>query len=202
MIEESSFYFLSSTAKKFWEKNDLEGQNKMFAFLVKVHKDSFFRRVTYVTGSVPDYLLTEMAENVFLSTWETFNKKGIANEIKITGIEYTGFFYIMFKRAYLKALEKMIRQSKQEYEYGLMQSSDTESIPEINTNEAYSVRVQKALNKISPDCKDLLLWKHVDGLSHDEIASRRKIDRDSSIKMLSRCGKRFREFYSEYKNLE
>jgi RNA polymerase sigma factor (sigma-70 family) len=201
MVREDSYYFLSSTAKRIWQHDDLHGQNEMFRSLAAEHKDFFFRRVIYKTKSVPEFMLEELAENVFLSTWETFNKKGKAGEINIESNQYTGFFYTMFKRAYLKALEKAVRQSREEKEYGKMQSADTMAEPEIKKNETFSIRAQKALDKISPDCKDLLMWKHVHSLSHDEIAKRRNIDRNSSIKMLSRCGKRFREVYAELKNL-
>jgi hypothetical protein len=202
MGKDSGYYFLSSTAQKLWKNNDLSGQNKMLACLAETHKESFFNRVIYKTKTVPEYMLLELAENVFLNTWETFNKKGIAGKMNIAGIEYTGLFYIMFKRAYLKERGKAIRQSKEENEYGKMQSPDIENAGfEIKKDETFSAIVQRALNKISPDCKDLLMWKHVEGLSHDEIAARRKINRDSSIKMLSHCGKRFREIYSDHKNL-
>jgi DNA-directed RNA polymerase specialized sigma24 family protein len=201
MGTDCDYFFLSSTAKEMWKTNDEIGLNKMFACLVKIYKESFFRRVIYKTKNVPEYMLHELAENVFVSAWESFNKKGITGETEIAGIEYTGFLFTIFKRAYLKGLEKAIRQSKEENLYGRMQSQDTETDFGIKKDESFSVRAQKTLNKISPDCKDLLIWKHVQGLSHDEIAARRKIDRDSSIKMLSRCAKRFREIYADFKNL-
>ena len=58
-----------------------------------------------------------------------------------------------------------------------------------------------ALSRLSADCRQLLLWKHVEGLSHDEIARRKQIARSSSIKMVSRCGRRFVEIWRSLVNL-
>jgi hypothetical protein len=43
----------------------------------------------------------------------------------------------------------------------------------------------------------MLIWKHILGLTHDEIARRKNIARSSSIKMLSRCGRRFGEIWRD-----
>ena len=51
--------------------------------------------------------------------------------------------------------------------------------------EIFSSRTQKTLREITPDCKQLLMWKHIEGLSHDEIAERKNIKQ----KLLYKNGK-------------
>ncbi|HLK29915.1 MAG TPA: sigma-70 family RNA polymerase sigma factor [Puia sp.] len=189
-----SHYFLSETALAIWQQNDLLGEKQMFECLYKVNKETFFRRVIFRHSTIKDDILGELAENAFLSAWEAFNENGKAGKIKFASREHTGYFFIVFKNHYLKLLEKENRQEKAKKEILKEQFLAEEEIK--HDAFSFSHKVQKALNKISPDCKDLLRWKHIEGLSHDEIAAKRNINRSSSIKMLSRCGKRFLEIYN------
>ncbi len=195
---EVNYYLQSDTAIEIWNRDDAEGQGKMISGLTNFYKKSFFDQVIYKSNTVPEYRLTELAENAFLSSWEIFNKKGRAGEIAFKSSEYSGFFYIIFKRAYLKLLANEIKIVVAEKEYGKQQALEI-NMP-ITDRDLFSFTTQSALNKISSDCRELLIWKHVDGLSHDEIAVRKNIKRNSSIKMISRCGKRFMKHWQHHSN--
>jgi DNA-directed RNA polymerase specialized sigma24 family protein len=197
--QDCGHYFLSSTAADIWKRGDDIGSGRMLACLSAIHKESYFRRVVYKSRLIDGMVLLELAETVFLQTWEVFNKRGREGRLKLDGPEYTAYFFTAFKGNYLKSLEKELRRVTAEKEFGSWQPADGEAEGAGRAGgeggDVLSARTQKALNKLSPDCRQLLVWKHIGGLSHDEIARRKNINRSSSIKMLSRCGRRFSEIW-------
>ena len=198
--KDCAYYFLSSTAMDIWQRGDSEGQKRMLACLSSIHKESYFRRVVYKNRAIDDSLLQEMAENVFLKTWETFNDNGLRGKLHFDKPEYTAYLFIAFKGNYLKSLEKELRRVQAEREFGGSQPQSSEEMTDDRKGDGFSGRTQNALNQMSPDCRQLLIWKHIEGLSHDEIARRKEINRSSSIKMLSRCGRRFSEVWQKTKH--
>lgn len=174
----------------------------MLACLSETHKASWFRRVVFKNGRVPEYRLVELAEDAFLIAWEDFSKRGRAGNLHLSGREYTGFFFIAFKNNYLKLLEKELRQKMAEQAFGERQDGTGDAfggggLDADRESGALSPRTQQALKRIGENCRELLIWRHVEQLSHDEIARRRKMDRKSSIKMVSRCGKKFAGLWRE-----
>ncbi|MBS1597426.1 MAG: sigma-70 family RNA polymerase sigma factor [Bacteroidetes bacterium] len=195
-----SYYFLSTTAIDIWQKKDIEGQNRMFACLYENHKENYFRRVIFKNSVVPEYKFREFAENAFLKAWESFNENGKAGKINFSNPDYVGFFFIIFKRTYLKIIGKELLRTNAEKEFGMNQHSSEENDLELKKNDFFSPKMQMVLNKMSENCKQLLIWRHIEGLSHDEIAKRKEINRSSSIKIISRCGKRFFDIWKNHLN--
>ena len=193
MSNDPEYYFLSSTAQNIWRSDDTEGQQKMFECLVKTRKDIFFRRVIYKSKKIPEYKLVDIAENVLMATWEAFNKNGRAGKIIFSAKDYTSYLFIAFKNNFLKALERELKYISAEKAFGSLQNSFDEVVHDESRTELFSSKTKMILGSISPDCKQLLIWKHVEGLTHDEIAARKNINRNSSIKMVSRCSRRFFE---------
>src|ERR1700761_3184768 len=99
-------YFLSSTAVRIWQSGDEEGQRQMFACVSTIHKPAYFQRVVYRNKAIDDTVLLEMAENVFLQTWETFNANGRLGRIQLEQDRYTPYLFFAFKGNYLKSLTK------------------------------------------------------------------------------------------------
>ncbi|MDQ6763420.1 MAG: hypothetical protein M3015_12440 [Bacteroidota bacterium] len=200
MQADCDHYFLSKTAVEIWQKDDAKGQSKMYDCLKNVYKESFFRQVVFKSKTVPYYRLTEIAESVFNSAWTNITLKGKEGKIVFEEPEYTGFFYTVFKRNYLKLSAKEIKYAEIENKYRQGQETKTEMKTDADKGELFSPETQRAMNKISPNCRQLLMWKHIDGLSHDEIAGMKNIDRDSSIKMVSRCGQQLLQILRDNRN--
>ena len=192
------YFFLSKTALQIWRTGDINGQKRMHECIASIHKELFFKQVIFKNGRIPQFRLLEIAEEVFLTSWENFNIKGKAGEIALERDLYTGFFYTIFKRNYIKFLMKEIKKAGAEIEFSKRYSSASEIA--IDKDEIFSPLTKFALNKIGENCKKLLIWKHIDCLSHDEIATKKNIDRSSSIKMVSRCGKNFLRILREHVN--
>jgi hypothetical protein len=192
-------YFLSETAQLIWKTNDSSGEKKMYECMSSVHKESFFKRVVFQNNYVPYYRALDIAEGVFNIEWIKFNEKGRAGIIVLESLTYTGLFYIIFKRAYIRVIEREMKIAKHEISYKKSQPMTINEI-DFDKNMMFSPQTQKALDAISANCKQMLIWKHIDGLSHDEIALEKNINRESSIKMVSRCGKQFLGFLENYSN--
>ena len=192
------YYFLSSTAIAIWQQGDREGEDKMLVCLSTVYRQAWFDRVIFNSNALSGETLRDMAENVFLSTWEHFNAQGKAGKLRFDKPEYTSYLFTAFKGNYLKALQKELRRVEAEKEFGGSYLAAETGVP---MDSFLLERTAKALSRLSADCRQLLLWKHVEGLSHDEIARRKQIARSSSIKMVSRCGRRFMEIWRSLVNL-
>jgi hypothetical protein len=189
MKVDCNYYFLSETALQIWQRNDGSGQKKMYDCLTAIHKPAFFRQVIFKNGKVPEHRLLQLAEDTFETTWENFTIKGMAGDFIFKKTEYTGLFYTIFKRSYIRDFEKEIEKVNAEIEF--YKNHPANGKAPMDTDDTFSPRTQRALNKMSLSCKQLLIWKHIEGLSHDEIAVKKKIDRIYSIKMVSRCGRQF-----------
>lgn len=190
--QECGYYLLSSTAMDVWKRGDVDGIGRMMVCVAAVHKESFFRRVIYRSSLVAPEALRELAETIFWETWERFNERGREGMLRLDGREYAGYLFTAFKGNYLKGLEREVRRAVAEGEsrnFGVGEEGEGEG--------EWAERARKALERMSPDCRRLLVWKHIAGLTHDEIARRKNINRSSSIKMLSRCGKRFSEIWRD-----
>jgi DNA-directed RNA polymerase specialized sigma24 family protein len=189
--KDCGYYFLGSTAIAIWQQGDREGEDRMLICVSDVYRKAWFQRVIFTSGALSAEALLDMAENVFLATWEHFTAQGKAGKLHFDKPEYTSYLFTAFKGNYLKGLQKELRRVQAEKEFGGSHSAETGLPVESFLPE----RTGNALDRLSPDCRQLLLWKHVQGLSHDEIARRKNIARSSSIKMVSRCGRRFMEIW-------
>jgi DNA-directed RNA polymerase specialized sigma24 family protein len=188
---DSGYYFLSSTAIAIWQRGDREGEDKMLVCLSTVYRQAWFDRVIFNSSLLSGEALWDMAATVFLSTWEHFNEQGKAGKLRFDKPEYTSYLFTAFKGNYLKALQKELRRVEAEKAFG-----DRAAVESGKPADSFlPERTAKALSRLSADCRQLLLWKHVEGLSHDEIARRKQIARSSSITMVSRCGRRFMEIW-------
>jgi DNA-directed RNA polymerase specialized sigma24 family protein len=210
--QDCGYYLLTSTANEIWKQGDEAGLGKMLACVAAVHKESFFRRVIYKSRLVEPVMLRELGENVFLQTWEVFIRRGREGSLRLEAKEYAGYLFVAFKGNYLKALERELNRVAAEREFGEAEDvagsagapAFADGLVVRPANEpgewgesAWRERTRRALGRISSDCRQLLIWRHVEGLSHDEIAQRKHINRSSSIKMVSRCGRRFAEIWRE-----
>jgi DNA-directed RNA polymerase specialized sigma24 family protein len=185
------YYFLTGTAREIWQKGDKQGENRMLTCLYTLHKEDFFRRVIYKNNRLVNERMTELAESAFLLAWEAFNNDGKAGRNKTKEHRYTWYFFGIFKYKFLRLLQDEQVRRASEAEFGRVHAEVDPYIFEIKKTGMYSPEIQKMFDRLSPDCRQLLTWRYVEELSHDEIARRKEIARDSSIKMISRCKTRF-----------
>ena len=192
MKTDCNYYFLTSTAKQIWISNDTQGESRMFECLSSVHKNSFFNKVIFKDGIVPEFKSKEFAEDAFVLTWQQLREKGRQGNFSIEQDEYTWYFFRSFKFNYLKQLEKEIKLQKAIKDYG----KDIKDKSYSEKDNSFSWRTQSVLDKLSEGCRQLIIWKYVENLSHDEIAEKRNIARKTSITLVSRCSKKFWDIWN------
>ncbi len=191
MKQACSHYFLSSTALHIWEMHDRNGENQMLACLIAEKKSPWFDRVIFKSGTVPEWQLQELAEDAFVATCEWFIRNGRAGTIHIEKTEYTGLLFTIFKRLYIKLIEKQIVLEAKE-KYGIEQAAGGHTAEDRPaTGAVFSPETQTVLNKLSAPCKELMQWRYEEAISYDEIAIRKGISREYCIKMMFRCKQYF-----------
>ena len=197
MEMDCNYYFLTGTALEIWRNGDKEGENRMWKCLYERREEHFFPRVIYRNGRVAVERITELAETAFHTAWEAFTNDGRAGKNRTSDRQYTAYFFGIFRFKFLKLLaQEQVRRTAEEEFHQRGTGGDAPGF-EIKPGGLYSPRVQKVLDAISPDCRQLLTWRYVDGLSHDLIAEKKKIERESSIKMVHRCKQRFLKAWSD-----
>ena len=196
MKQDCGYYFLSSTALHIWKMNDNDGEEQMLVCITKEKKQQWFRRVIFKSGSIPEWRLTELAEDAFIAAWNWFVTKGRSG-IKFEKTTYTGLLFIVFKRFYLKTLAKETVQYNAEQFF--ITQSGAEALPGegLEARAVFSPKIQSALNKISIACRELFEWKYTEGISYQEIAVRKSISREYCIKMMFRCKQYFIKYWKK-----
>lgn len=192
MVQDLEYYLTKEAAAAICSRGDREGLAKMFSALATLRKDWFFRRVIFTRPDIPRIFLEELAEEAFLRTWDVFVERVGDGRLLLKAPDYSELFFTMFKRRYwrLLAVERNRIDAERGFGHGPL------DMP--SRDEAMSFRTLQALNKLGDKCRELLIWRYVEDLSHDDIAARRNIDRSSSIKMVSRCGQRFAALWHNY----
>jgi DNA-directed RNA polymerase specialized sigma24 family protein len=185
-----------------WQSQNMELYDKIFIFLQTEHKENWFRRVIFKHSKISDEIMRELAEDAFLTTWLAFNKSGNAGKIQLTEHTYLGYFFRSFKNNYLKLLATQARQTNAELDYGRGQPHFEANDAALRELNVFSEQTIKVMAQMTPESKELLIWRHVEGISYDEIAEKRRISRSSAIKMVSRYGKQFLKLWQENRQSE
>ena len=199
MDSDYSYYFLKETAISVWKNEDTDTRNKMLVYLIELHKENWFKRVIYKKGFIAAWKLREFAEDAFEIAWEKFNEGGKAGKINIKRSEYLNLLYTIFRYTFLKLLEQEKKYRIAERVFFKNEMLENESTGYIEEEENILAHVQRVLNKMNSNCAELIQWRYKQRLSFDEIAIRKKIKRESCIKILSRCKKSFLEIYRNNK---
>ena len=199
MDKDYSYYFLKETAISVWEREDTDTQNKMLVYLIKLHKENWFKRVIYKKGFIAEWKLREFAEDAFEIAWEKFNEGGKAGKINIKNSEYLNLFYAIFRYTFLKLLEHEKKYRMAEQVFSKNEMLENKNTGYLEEEENILAHVQRVLNKMNANCAELIQWRYKQMLSFDEIKKKKKIKRKSCIKILSRCKKSFLEIYRNNK---
>jgi DNA-directed RNA polymerase specialized sigma24 family protein len=192
-MEADDHYFLTATAQEIWLRGEKEDEDKLLEALYRIRKEKYFPRVIYPNGRVEIERMAELAEAAFLRAWEDFSRDGRAGKNKTKERSYVWYFFGIFRNKFLNLLGEEQVRLRAEIEFGNRYSTEGEPEFEIGKPALFSAATEAVLRETGANCRELLIWRFAEGLSHDEIARRRQMTRDSSIKMVARCKKRFLE---------
>jgi DNA-directed RNA polymerase specialized sigma24 family protein len=203
IMEADDYYFLTATAQEIWLRGVKEEEDKLLEALYRIRKEKYFPRVIYLNGRVATERMMELAEAAFLRAWEDFSRDGRARKNKTKERSYVWYFFGIFRYKFLDLLGEEQVRLQAEAEFGSRYSVESVAEFEIGRPALFSAAIEAVLRETGENCRELLIWRFAERLSHDEIARRRAMTRDSSIKMVARCKKRFleRRINDRYKRL-
>jgi len=200
MEQSNGYYFLTTTALNIWRENDSREEDKLYKCLLQ-KKEGFFRGVVYKNGIIHEDVLGAFAETAFSDAYMYCKDKARKGTLVIDSKEYTGFFYIVFKRMYLKFCEKELREGKAGATF-INAQPESYSHDDGENKQAMVAKVEGVLDKMGQSCQKLLNWRYKDGLTIDQIAEKTigEITRENVIRMLSRCKKDLVDKVNKTKN--
>ena len=202
--------FDTGSALRLWTDKDVEGQKRLFECLYDHFRTKLLRRLVYWNGRIPGPIQDELAHTSFLVAWESFSRQVLLPG-GIAGDNLLPYFNRMVKNKFSDACRKEMRIRVEEAVYQ-RQVADEQAEPGFfgaeperglfggREDQAYSPRLQKALERVGESCREALIMKYEHKLSHEAIALKRGIQPEASRQMIWRCRKRFIELYENLNN--
>ena len=160
-------------------KKCLAGETESFAFLVKKYQCEAFGHATAILGNSDDAL--DVVQEAFLDAFRTLKKFDISRRF------YPWLYTILRNRCFkmLAAHRKEVRAEFGKLEI-LSDSAEDKSDDKVTL-------VEKTLLEMSPEDREILTLKHLDGLNYEIIAERLDIPVGTVMSRLYYARRRFRE---------
>jgi RNA polymerase sigma-70 factor (ECF subfamily) len=160
-------------------KNCLAGETESFSFLVKKYQYEAFGHAITILGNSDDAL--DAVQEAFLDAFRTLKKFDVSRRF------YPWLYTILRNRCF-----KMLATHRKEVktEFGKLEIL---SIPAEKESLDKVTLVEKALLEMSPEDREILTLKHLDGLNYEIIAERLDIPVGTVMSRLYYARRRFRE---------
>ncbi len=191
----SELYSLTAYIMKVWENADEAGRAMVWNYLHETQKPIWFKRVIFKHSQISYEDLHDIAEDTFITSWNSFESSGRLGKLNIEEPSYLGYLFRSFKNNFLKGLARRQKALAAEKEYGRDATHEPPPSSSIDQVDFFSPRTARCLQQLSPDGRQLLIWRHVDGKTYDEIAALKNIERESAIKLASRYKQQFLELW-------
>ena len=202
--------FETASVQRLWADRDVEGQKRLFECLYDHFRTKLLRRLVYWNGRIPGPMQDELAHTSFLVAWESFSRQALLSG-RIEGDSLLPYFNRMVKNKFIDACRKEMRSRVDEAAYQRLVADDREEPGFAGGREEsglfggredreYSPRMQRALERVGENCREALLQKYEQRLSHEAIAQKKGIQPEASRQMIWRCRKRFIELYENFNN--
>jgi len=160
-------------------KRCLAGETECFSFLVKKYQCEAFGHAIAILGNSDDAL--DAVQEAFLDAFRTLKKFDISRR-------FYPWLYTILRNRCFKMLATRRKEVKAEYDKLEILSKPAEK---KFVNEV--ALVEKALLEVSPEDREILTLKHLDGLSYEIIAERLDIPVGTVMSRLYYARRRFRE---------
>jgi RNA polymerase sigma-70 factor (ECF subfamily) len=160
-------------------KKCLTGETESFGFLVKKYQCEAFGHAIAILGNSDDAL--DAVQEVFLDAFRTLKKFDVSRR-------FYPWLYTILRNRCFKMLSTQRKEVKAEFDKLEILSDSAED----ESNDKVTL-VEKALFEMSPEDREILTLKHLDGLSYEIIAKRLDIPVGKVMSRLYYARKRFRE---------
>ena len=155
------------------------GETEVFSFLVQKYQKEAFGHAAAILGNSDDAL--DAVQDAFLDAFRILKKFDISRRF------YPWLYTILRNRCY-KILASRKSQSTIEFDELKILAP-----VENDTSKAKTSHVEEALLELSPQDREVLTLKHLDGLSYDELSQMLDIPKGTVMSRLYYARMRFRE---------
>jgi RNA polymerase sigma-70 factor (ECF subfamily) len=139
-----------------------------------------------------EYIVAELVQDVFVDIWkkhETLDTEG----------EVAGLLYAMLRNKALHELRARLIQSKHIEAFTQLHKND---VADVVTDGLYvrqmEEKMQQAVNRLSPQCKNAFTLSRYEHLSYKEIAERMSISVNTVEKHIGKALQLLRQEFQEY----
>jgi RNA polymerase sigma factor (sigma-70 family) len=177
-----------------FKANLQQDADKIISCFYNCLKQEFIKRSSIIYNGYPEEFMAFVSNTAFTDSILLFTTKAAAGNIYDGNVNIRSVlsgFYMTTLRQNLQS-EKRLLEKKEKYTLGYR-----EEVAELNTDsdEAIEKRyliLQLALTKMEPADRQIIIWRHLDEKTCDEIAALLGITRASATNRIYRCMERLR----------
>jgi RNA polymerase sigma-70 factor (ECF subfamily) len=158
------------------------GQTEVFGELVRQYQSQAIGHALALLGNLPDAL--DVVQDAFVAAYQALGRFDASRRF------YPWFYTILRNRCY-KVLTSRERRP--------VTDIDNVQLLAPPADEAWgdeSAAVQRVLKELAPEDRELLVLKHLDGLTYEELAQRLGVPAGTVMSRLYHARRRFREKFT------
>lgn len=160
-------------------KNCLAGETESFGLLIKKYQNEAFSHAVAILGNFED--AQDAVQEAFLDAFKALNKFDISQK-------FYPWLYVILRNRCFKIAESHKKQMRNERD-----ELKILSLPSNDKNRIETELIEKTLLELSHQDREILILKHLDGLSYENIAERLDIPIGTVMSRLYYARMRFRE---------
>jgi len=158
------------------------GQTEAFGDLVRQYQSQAIGHALALLGNLPDAL--DAVQDSFVAAYQALGRFDASHRF------YPWFYTILRNRCYKVLTSPARRPATDIDEVQLLAPSADEALGDE------AAAVQRVLQELTPEDRELLVLKHVDGLTYDELAQRLGVPAGTVMSRLYHARRRFRERFT------
>jgi RNA polymerase sigma-70 factor (ECF subfamily) len=160
-------------------KKCLTGEKECFSFLVKKYQNEAFSHAAAILGNIEDS--RDAVQDAFLDAFRSLKKFDSSKR-------FYPWLYAILRNRCLKMVQAQKKTAK--IEPGILKIL---AKPSDEASRAAAELVEQALLELSPQEREILTLKHLDGLCYEDISERLVIPVGTVMSRLYHARMRFRE---------
>lgn len=157
-------------------KKCLAGEKESFSFLVERYQNEAFSHAAAILGNIED--ARDAVQDAFLDAFRSLEKFDSSRR-------FYPWLYTILRNRCLKIM--LVQKKLTKIEPGIL------AMPQDEVSRANTELVETALLELTPQEREILTLKHLDGLSYENIAERLDIPVGTVMSRLYHARMRFRE---------
>jgi RNA polymerase sigma-70 factor (ECF subfamily) len=158
------------------------GQTEAFGELVRQYQSQAIGHALALLGNLPDAL--DAVQDAFVAAYRALERFDASRKF------YPWFYTILRHRCYKVLSSRRRRPVTDINDVQLLAAPAEETLGDE------TAAVQHVLRELAPEDRELLVLKHLDGLTYEELAQRLGVPAGTAMSRLYRARRRFREKFA------